>query len=141
MTQVVVTQADESRALEIFNDALGDMGSFAEYGRPSYQDGALRTIAVHLARHRLSHTPQTVQPVAVIGRDWRLLWASQEPLARIVEQTSIKIGSPLYAKPDPNVEQMRAVLQAIEKEGMKNHATRCAPWWNDVCAIIREKKP
>ena len=52
--EVTVTQVDEAKALEVFNDALGDMGSFAEYGRPSYQDGALRTIAVHLARHRQS---------------------------------------------------------------------------------------
>lgn len=53
---VEVTQADESRALEIFNEALGDMGSFAEYGSPSYQDGALRTIALHCARHRIDHS-------------------------------------------------------------------------------------
>jgi hypothetical protein len=34
---------------------------------------------------------------------------------------------------------MRAVLQAIEKEGMKNHATRCAPWWKAVRAILKEQ--
>jgi len=79
----------------------------------------------------------TQEPVAVIGKDWQLLWASPEPLSKTVARTGIKIGSPLYANPDHNVEQMRAVLQAIEKEGMRNHATRCAPWWSAVRAIIR----
>lgn len=124
MTDVQITDADTALAQKFWNLFPSNLITVDWY-------------AEQIAAHRFSHTPQTVQPVAVIGRDWRLLWASQEPLARIVEQTGIKIGSPLYAKPDPNVEQMRAVLQAIEKEGMKNHATRCAPWWNDVCAIIR----
>ena len=56
-----VERVDEARALEIFNDALGDMGSFAEYGSPSYQDGALRTIAVHLSRHRAEHRGENVR--------------------------------------------------------------------------------
>ena len=47
-----VTQGDEARAIEIFDDALGDMSSFGEFGRPSYRDGALRTISMHLAAHR-----------------------------------------------------------------------------------------
>lgn len=79
------------------------------------------------------------KPVAAIGKDWQLLWASPEPLSKIVAHTGIKIGSLLYAEPDLNAERMRAVLQAIEKEGMKNHATRCAPWWKAVRAILKEQ--
>jgi hypothetical protein len=63
-TEVEVTQADEARALEIFNDALGDMSSFAEFGWPNYYDGALRTISVYLARHRQSSVPVQGEPVA-----------------------------------------------------------------------------
>ena len=47
-----VTQGDEARAIDIFDDALGDMSSFGEFGQPSYRDGALRTISMHLAAHR-----------------------------------------------------------------------------------------
>lgn len=83
-------------------------------------------------------TPEQ-KPVAAIGKDWQLLWASPETLSNIVAQTGIKIGSLLYAEPDPTVERMRAVLQAIEKEGMRNHATRCAPWWEAVRAILKEQ--
>lgn len=86
-------------------------------------------------------TPEQIaaglEPVAVIGKDWQLLWASPEPLSKTVARTGIKIGSPLYA--EPNIERMRAVLQAIEKEGMRNHATRCAPWWNEVRAVLQEQ--
>lgn len=34
------------------------------------------------------------------------------------------------------IECLRAVLLAIHAEGMKNHATRCAPWWGQVRAQI-----
>ena len=36
-------------------------------------------------------------PVAVIGKDWSLLWASQDTLSEIVGRTGIKIGTLLYA--------------------------------------------
>jgi hypothetical protein len=81
-TEVEVTQADEARALEIFNDALGDMSSFAEFGWPNYYDGALRTISVYLARHRQSSVPVQGEPVAwMYSRDgtYSRIHKSQQP--------------------------------------------------------------
>lgn len=46
-----VTQADETRAIDIFDDALGNMSSFGEFGSPSCREEALRTISMHLAAH------------------------------------------------------------------------------------------
>jgi len=42
-----------------------------------------------------------VEPVAVIGMNWQLLWADQQTLTGIVNRTGIKIGSLLYAHPTP----------------------------------------
>lgn len=57
------------------------------------------------------------EAVAVIGKDWSLLWASQEPLSTIVERTGIKIGSPLYTKPAPDsVTALRTALHEIDVE-------------------------
>lgn len=41
------------------------------------------------------------EPVAVIGKDWSLMWASADTLYAIVERTGIKIGSLLYTRPAP----------------------------------------
>ena len=42
------------------------------------------------------------EPVAVIGRDWQLLWASPDSLKAIVERTGVEIGTKLYASPVPS---------------------------------------
>lgn len=39
------------------------------------------------------------EPVAVIGKNWQLLWVSADVLQDIVERTGVKIGSTLYATP------------------------------------------
>lgn len=38
------------------------------------------------------------------------------------------------------IDRLRAVLLAIHAEGMKNHATRCRPWWEQVRAEITRFK-
>lgn len=50
-------------------------------------------------------TPAQVEPVAVIGKDWALHWASADSLKDIVDRTGIKIGSPLYASPPARLGQ------------------------------------
>lgn len=51
-TDPVVTQADYLTAQCAFDDVLGYSASYAEFGRPSYREGAVRTLADALARHR-----------------------------------------------------------------------------------------
>ena len=41
------------------------------------------------------------EPVAVIGRDWSLLWADADPLATIVRKHGLAIGTLLYARTPP----------------------------------------
>jgi len=52
VTEPVVTREDYAAALVLFNEALCDIASFAEFMVTSYQEGALRAISVALARHR-----------------------------------------------------------------------------------------
>ena len=65
-----VTDADEARALELFDAALGDMGSFAEWGTPSYRDGALRTISAALAAHRQAAILEGMEIMREAAIDW-----------------------------------------------------------------------
>ncbi|HEX7856258.1 MAG TPA: hypothetical protein VF503_21490 [Sphingobium sp.] len=56
--------------------------------------------AINEAMRLSATTPATgAEAVAVIGKDWQLLWASTDALSQIVERTGIKIGSKLYAHP------------------------------------------
>lgn len=41
------------------------------------------------------------EPVAVIGADFTIFWAGHGPIAPIVERHALKVGSPLYAAPQP----------------------------------------
>lgn len=79
------------------------------------------------------------EPIAVIGPNWSLLWATQGSLTEIVNRTGIGVGTPLYAQPNNNADEFRTVLQAIKEEGMRNHATRCAPWWGKVINVLENK--
>lgn len=44
---------DREAAERIFGEILGDVGSYAEWGRPSYREGAIRTLTETLTAHRL----------------------------------------------------------------------------------------
>ena len=56
------------------------------------------------------------EPVAIIGRDWQLLWFSPvgiETLAACCERTGLKIGDRLYRHADPSeVERLNMLLRA-----------------------------
>jgi len=53
-------------------------------------------------------------PVAVIGKDYSLLWASQDTIKAIVDRTGIGVGSFLYAHPQPDrVKELEAALRKI----------------------------
>ena len=87
-----VTQADRD-ALEAIDDALGFL-----------MDNEREIVLAALARHRQQAERDVIarmEPVAVVGNNWRLLWASGEALTAIVQRTGIKVGSPLYALPTP----------------------------------------
>jgi hypothetical protein len=47
-------------------------------------------------RHHGSSVDGSKDPVAVIGKDWQLLWASAAPMSEIVDKHSLKIGVRLY---------------------------------------------
>lgn len=47
-------EADREAAEIAFNRVLGDAASFAEFGRPSYREGGVRTLADAFMRHRLA---------------------------------------------------------------------------------------
>jgi len=70
-----------------------------------------------------------VEPVAVIGTNWQLLWADQQTLTGIVDRTGIKIGSLLYAHPTPTdtglVGELVEALDEIEQN------IRCAAGCDD----------
>ena len=56
------------------------------------------------------------EPVAVIGKDWQLLWASADTLKTIVDRTGVKIGSPLYAappSPQPDMGRDRVIMSSV----------------------------
>ena len=42
---IPIAQAAYDAALAVFDAALGDMANYTKYGRPSYREGAVRTIA------------------------------------------------------------------------------------------------
>jgi hypothetical protein len=50
-------------------------------------------------------TTMTVQPVAVIGETWTLLWCGTESIAKIVDRHGLKIGDNLYAASQPQASQ------------------------------------
>jgi len=132
MTEVTITQADRD-ALERIDDALGFL-----------MDDEREIVLHAFARHRTLTPAQAAGPVlmemvAVVGNNWSLLWASQETLTDIVKRTGIKIGSPLYASaPASNDSVLLNALKAVEAEGLRNHATRCAPWWKQVREAITQ---
>ena len=45
--------------------------------------------------------PAEQEPVAVIGKDYRLLWSDAGSMSEIVAKHRITVGSPLYAHPAP----------------------------------------
>lgn len=56
---------------------------------------------------------QAVEPVAVIGRDWQLLYVGAEPLAALVRRHQLKIGAKLYVSP-PQEEAVSVLRERIE---------------------------
>lgn len=34
--------------------------------------------------------------------------------------------------------KLREALKAVEDEGLRNHNTRCRPWWNQVRQALKE---
>lgn len=46
-------------------------------------------------------SPEEQEPVAIIGKDYRLLWADAGSMSEIVAKHGITVGSPLYAHPAP----------------------------------------
>lgn len=93
--EVEVTQADREAAASVA--VLVEMRELILSGRADHH-------ATPFARHRQQAERDVIarmEPVAVVGNNWRLLWASGETLTAIVQRTGIKIGSPLYALPTP----------------------------------------
>lgn len=58
----------------------------------------LMVSAAHALRSLLDRV-EAGDPVAVVGKDWRLLWASQDTLTAIVERTGLQVGDKLYRHP------------------------------------------
>lgn len=60
------------------------------------------------------------EPVAIIGRDWQLLWFSPvgiETLVACCERTGLKIGDKLYRHPDSGeVERLRERVKELEDD-------------------------
>jgi len=54
------------------------------------------------------------EPVAVIGKNWSLLWAQQGSLTKLVERTGIGIGSKLYTRPSPAPDKTAPVGEVEE---------------------------
>lgn len=115
---------------------MGDTGQAVrdalEQALRDKDESRFKTIAfVH--RHEIiaalaNLAPEAVgEAVAVIGKDWQLLWASADTLSAIVEHTGIKIGSPLYAHPtqpptyaaahieaqDAEIDRLHGILKAV----------------------------
>lgn len=57
---VQIKYVDRLAAEKLFNDTLGDIGSYAEFGQPSYREGAIRVLSEQLAAHRASTEPRTI---------------------------------------------------------------------------------
>lgn len=68
------------------------------------------------------------EPVAIIGRDWQLLWFSPvgiETLAACCERTGLKIGDKLYRNADPGeVERLRDDLDECDGDRWKLRTER-----------------
>lgn len=107
--KVTVTQADALKFLE------GATRNWRKMPKLSAEDVEDVADALHwFAQHRTRSVGEG-EPVAVIGKDWQLLWASAEALTAIVERTGIKIGSPLYASPKTtdSVDAVREAAQGV----------------------------
>lgn len=50
----------------------------------------------------------TLRPVAVVGKDWQLLWASAAPLSTIVDEQALKVGDRLFTD-----RSLRQVMTAV----------------------------
>lgn len=37
--------------------------------------------------------------------------------------------------------ELREALKAVEDEGLRNHNTRCRPWWNQVRQALATRQP
>ena len=81
------------------------------------EDHDWERIIAALTRPTRAALPQAgeVEPVAVIGNNWQLLWASPDSLKAVVERTGIEIGSKLYATPPS------AIPAAAVGEGVRHH--------------------
>lgn len=80
------------------------------------------------------------EAVAVIGKDWSLLWASAEPLASIVERTGISIGTPLYPAPITLHESQvrwRQAFDEMHQRAMKAEAALATPAQPDAAALVK----
>lgn len=78
------------------------------------------------------------EAVAVIGKDWSLLWASAEPLTDIVERTGISIGTPLYPAPITLHESQvrwRQAFDEMHQRAMKAEAALATPQ-PDASALV-----
>lgn len=63
-------------------------------------------------------TRPPVEPVAIVGKDWQLMWASQDTLKSIVERTGVGIGSFLYTHPAPTADVAELVNELERLEAM-----------------------
>lgn len=102
--EVTVTQADREAAygayFECYDTAPNDLWLQAMLEGRHDEDSLIQVLARH--RHQAERDViARMEVVAVVGNNWRLLWASGETLTAIVQRTGIKIGSPLYALPTP----------------------------------------
>lgn len=54
-------QADRDAAAAIFDVVLGDVGSYAEFGYPSYREGAIRSLTNAFAAHRRAALEEAIK--------------------------------------------------------------------------------
>jgi hypothetical protein len=79
-------------------------------------------------------------PVAVIGKDYRLLWASQDTLKAIVDRTGISVGSFLYATPQPDrVAELEAALREQTDECFDEACEMCSRHLHLLAAIEKAR--
>ena len=63
------------------------------------------------------------EPVAIVGKDYALHWASADPLSEICGRTGIRVGTPLYAHPAPTTAQPdRERKRLTDSEGQRELA-------------------
>lgn len=66
-----VTQADRDAAESAFDDVLGNAGSYAEFGLPSYREAGVRSLAEAFAQHAVRAAERMRSEAEAMALQWR----------------------------------------------------------------------